>query len=202
MFYQAVMGALYRIALIAKKDRGTGCGSGERGFSDASMEEASAVAGFHLDGVVERHAVVDLEDVAFAAEASEEAADGFTGEAGHAAEVFVGQLHEERDGEVGVGGGAVELVYAGQVEEGASELAGCGGVKSEATDGEDGAVVLACEGQGGDAADLGVGFHEADEVGAGDGFDGGGGEGFCADAVDTTLIQSGEAEDIAGAGDA
>ena len=121
-----------------------------------------------MDGVVECHAVVDLVDVAFAAEAREEAADGFAGEACHAAEIFVGKQHEEGDGEIGTGGGAVEFVYASEVEEGAGELAGCGAVKREATGGEDGAVVLACEGQGRGAADVGVGFHEADEVGARD----------------------------------
>jgi hypothetical protein len=47
-----------------------------------------------------------------------------------------------------------------------------------------------------------VGFHEADEVGAGDGFDGAGGEGFGGDAIDGVLVQSSEAENIAGAGHA
>ncbi len=151
--------------------------------------------------MVERHAVVDLADVTFAAEASEEAADGFAGEAGHAAEIFVGKLHEKGDREIGMGWCTVELVNACKIEQGAGELAGCGAVKSEATGGEDGAVVLACEGQSGDSADIRVGFHEADEVGAGNGFDGAGGEGFGGDAVEGVLVQSGEAEDIAGAGD-
>jgi hypothetical protein len=92
--------------------------------------------------MVEGHAVVDLEDVAFATEAGEEAADGFAGEAGHAAEVFMGQLHEEGDGEIGMNGGAVEFVHAGEVEKGAGELTGGGGVEGEATGGKDGAVVL------------------------------------------------------------
>jgi hypothetical protein len=202
MFYQGTGGALYRIALTAKKDTGALLGSGERDSSDAAMEDASAVAGFHLDGAVERHLVVDLKDVAIVAEASEEAADGLAGEAGHAAEIFVGKFHEEGDGEIGMGWGAVELVHTGEVEEGAGELAGGGGVKSEATRSEDGAVVLACEGQSGDAADIGVGFHEPDEFAAGNGFDGAGGEGFRGDAIEAVLVQSGEAEDIAGAGDA
>ena len=34
--------------------------------------------------------------------------------------------------------------------------------------------VFACDGQSGDETDVGVGFHEADEVGAGNGFDGAG----------------------------
>ena len=124
MLYQEMVAALYRIALTVKL----------------------AVAGFHLEGMVESHAVVDLEDVAFVAEASEEAADGFAGEASHAAEIFVGELHEEGDGEIGMGEGAVGLVRTGEVEEGAGELAGGGAVKSEATGGEDGVLVLACEG--------------------------------------------------------
>ena len=49
------------------------------------MEDASAVVGFHLDGVINRRAVVDLKDVAFGAETSEEPADGFEGEVDHAA---------------------------------------------------------------------------------------------------------------------
>jgi len=47
-----------------------------------------------------------------------------------------------------------------------------------------------------------VGSHEANEVGAGNGFDGAGGEGFCRDAVGGALMQGGEAKDVAGAGDA
>ena len=152
--------------------------------------------------MVEGHAVVDLEDMAFAAEAGEEAADGFAGEAGHAAEVFVGKRHEEGDGEIGVGGGAVGLVDAGEVEEGAGELAGGGGVKREAAGGEDGAVVIVGEGEGGGAANVGVGFHEANEIAAGNGFNGAGGQGFGGDAIECVLLQGGEAEDVAGAGDA
>ena len=64
------------------------------------MEDASAVVGFHLDGVINRRAVVDLKDVAFAAETSEEPADGFEGEVDHAAEIFVGNCHKEGDGEI------------------------------------------------------------------------------------------------------
>lgn len=153
-----------------------------------------------MDGVGKGHAVVDLKDVAFAAEASEEPADGFAGEAGHAAEVFVGKLHEEGDGEVGVG--AVEVVHARQVEEGAGELAGGGGLKSEAAGSEDGVGIFPSESQCGDAGDLGVDFHEADEFVAGDGFNGAGGKGFGGQAIDGVLMQSCEAENIAGAGDA
>jgi hypothetical protein len=47
-----------------------------------------------------------------------------------------------------------------------------------------------------------VGLHEADEVNAGDGLDGAGGEGFGGDAVEGVLVQRGEAEDVPGAGDA
>jgi hypothetical protein len=74
-------------------------------------------------------------------------------------------------------------------------------MESEATRGEEGALILACDGQSGDEADVGVGFHDADVVGAGDGFDGAGGEGLGGDAVGGLLMQSGEAEDVAGAGD-
>jgi hypothetical protein len=157
-----------------------------------------AVAGFQAVGVVEGHSVVGLIDEAFATEAGEEAADGFAGEARHAAELFLAELHKKGDGEV-VGGGAVaEVVHMCPVEEGTGELAGGGGVEGEATCGEEGAVVLACDGQGGNAADVGVGFHDADKVGAGDGFDGAGGNGFGADAVDAVLLQSGDAEDVSG----
>lgn len=47
-----------------------------------------------------------------------------------------------------------------------------------------------------------MGFHEADEVGAGDGLDDGGKEGFGGDAIERVLLQSREAEDVARAGDA
>ena len=56
---------------------------------------ASAVAGLHLDGMVESYSVVDLVELAFAAKAGEEAADGFAGEACHAAKLFVREPHEE-----------------------------------------------------------------------------------------------------------
>jgi hypothetical protein len=75
-------------------------------------------------------------------------------------------------------------------------------MEGEATRGEESALILACDGQGGDAADVGVGSHDADEVGARNGFDGAGGEGLGSDAVNGLLLQSGEAEDVAGAGDA
>jgi hypothetical protein len=47
-----------------------------------------------------------------------------------------------------------------------------------------------------------VGFHEVDEVGAGDGLDGAWGEGFGGDVVENALVQSGGAKDVPGAGDA
>ena len=150
----------------------------------------------------EGHAIVGLVDEAFAAEAGEEAADGFAGEAGHAAELFLVELHVEGDGEAGMGGAVVEVIHAGPVEEGAGELAGGGGVESEAACGEDGAVVLARHGESDGAADVGVGVHEADELGARDGFDDGGDKGFGGDAIEGVFAQGGEAEDIAGAGDA
>ena len=77
--------------------------------------------------MVEGHALIGLVDLAFAPEASEGAAYGFAGEASHAAQLFVGELHGERDGETGVGGAIVEFIHAGPVEEGACEFAGGGG---------------------------------------------------------------------------
>ncbi len=67
---------------------------------------------------------------------------------------------------------------AGPVKKGAGEFAGGGGVESEAARGEQGALILACDGLSGDEADVGVGFHDADKVGSGDGFDRAGGEGL------------------------
>ncbi len=75
-------------------------------------------------------------------------------------------------------------------------------MESEATRGEEGALILARDGQSGDEVDLGVGFHGADEIGAGDGFDGARAERLGSDAVGGLLVQSGQAEDVAGAGDA
>lgn len=94
------------------------------------------------------------------------------------------------------------VVHTRPVEEGAGELTGGGGVEGEAARGEDSAVIFARDGEGGGTADVGVGFHDAKIVSAGDGFNGAGGDGFGADAMEGALIQSGEAEDVAGAGDA
>ncbi len=94
------------------------------------------------------------------------------------------------------------MIGAGEVEEGTCEFASGGGVEGEAASGEDGAVVLARDGEGGDAANFGVAFHDANEVGAGDRFDGAEGEGFGGDVMQGALLQSGKAEDIAGAGEA
>ena len=161
-----------------------------------------AVSSFEAAGVVEGHAVVALIDQALAAEAGEQAADGFAGEACHAAKLFLIKLHVEGDGDVGWGGVVGAVVCAGPVEKGAGEFAGGGGVEGEATRGEEGALIFACDRQSGDEADVGVGFHDADEVGARDGFDGAGGEGLGSDAVSGLLVQGGEAKDVAGAGDA
>ena len=161
-----------------------------------------AVAGLKATGVVESHAVVALIDEALAAEAGKEAADGFSGEACHAAELFLIKLHVEGDGEVGWGRAVAAVVGAGPIKKGAGEFTGGGGVESEATRGEEGALVLACDGQSGDEADVGVGFHNADVVGAGDGFDGAGRQGFGSNAMNGLLMQGGEAEDVARAGNA
>jgi len=160
------------------------------------------VSGFEAAGVVEGHAVVVLIDEALAAEAGEEAADGFAGEACHAAELFLVKLHVEGNGNVGWVRAVTAVVCAGPVEKGAGEFSGGGGVESEATRGEEGALILARNGQSGDEVDLGVGFHGADEIGAGDGFDGARAERLGSDAVGGLLVQSGQAEDVAGAGDA
>jgi hypothetical protein len=180
---------------------------GRQGGSDGSGTTARrgnglAIEGVELVGLVECHTVVVLGDEALAAEAGEEAADGFAGEAGHIAQLLMGELHEEGDGEVDGNRRAVQLVRARQIEEGAGEPAGGGAVECQATGGEDGAVVLAGHGESGGAADVDVGFHEADEVGAWDGLDDAGDEGFGGDAIERAGVQSGEAEDIAGAGDA
>jgi hypothetical protein len=45
--------------------------------------------------MVESYAVVQLVELAFAAKAGEKAADGFAGEACHAAKLFVREPHEE-----------------------------------------------------------------------------------------------------------
>ena len=80
-----------------------------------------AVARFQTVGVVEGHAVVGLIDEALAAEAGQEAADGFAGEAGHATELFLIEFHVEGDRKAGAGETVVEVVHACPVEEGAGE---------------------------------------------------------------------------------
>jgi hypothetical protein len=75
-------------------------------------------------------------------------------------------------------------------------------MEGETTGGEDGAVVFASDGEGGGAADVGVSFHDAEIDEAGDGFNDGGGEGFCTDTVKGAFVQGGEAEDVPGAGNA
>jgi len=145
---------------------------------------------------------VGLVDEAFATEAGEEAAYGLSRKAGHAAELLMSELHQEGDGEIAMGGAVVEVAHACPVKEGAGEFTCGGGAESEAARGEQGAVVLASEGQSGGTANVGVGFHEADEVGAGDGFDSAGTKGFGGEAVEGVFAQSGEAEDVPGAGDA
>jgi len=90
----------------------------------------------------------------------------------------------------------------GSLEGSAGEFADGGGGECEAAGREQSAVVLASKRQSGGATNVGVSFHEADEVGAWDGLDGAGAEGFCSDVVESVRAQSGEAEDVAGAGDA
>jgi hypothetical protein len=150
----------------------------------------------------EGHAVVDLVDVALAAEASKEAADSFAGEASHAAEIFVGELHEEGEREVSEGDIAIGLLGASEVEEGAGELASGRGMEGEAAGGKDGAVVFARQGLDNVVADVGVLGDEAEEVGPGNGLDDAGGKGFGRTAVKSVLQERGEAEEVAGRGDA
>ena len=125
------------------------------------------VTRFEPAGVAEGNAVGALFEEAFAAEAGEETADGLPGEADHAAEVFLVEVHGEGDREVAGGSVVGDVVHAGTVEQGAGELTGGGGVESEAAGGEEGAVVVACNGECGDAAYVGVGFHDAGEASGG-----------------------------------
>lgn len=161
-----------------------------------------AVEGFEAVGVDEGHTRAGRGEEAFAAELADETADGFAGEAGHVAELFVGDMGGEADGEAVEGAVVAEMVGGGPVEECGGELAGGGGGEGDAAGGEDGAFEVASQGLGGDLADVGVGVHEADEVFAGDGLDGAGAEGLNGDAVDGGGKQCVEAEDVAGVGDA
>lgn len=146
--------------------------------------------------------IIGLVDEAFASKAGEQAADSLAGEACHATKIFLVELHRKGNGDMRMGGTGSGVVVVRPVEQGTGEFASGGGVESEATRGEDSAVVLARDGKSGDAADVGVGLHEADVVGAGNGFDGAGGEGFGANAVNGVFLKSGEAEDVTGTGDA
>jgi hypothetical protein len=170
MVYQGEGWALYCIALKAQKG-----GLPEKGILvrnlETNLRAASAVAGLHLDGMMEGHSVVDLVELAFASKAGEEAADGFAGEAGHATKLFVRELHEEGERKIGVEGAVAGFVRASEVEEGAGKFASGGGMESEAASGKDGAVVLASEGLGNELTDNGGVGHEANKVRAGDGFD-------------------------------
>jgi hypothetical protein len=152
--------------------------------------------------MVESHAVVKLVELAFAAKASEKAADGFAGEACHAAKLFVRELHEEGEGEIGVEGAVAGLVRAGEVEEGAGEFASRGGMESEAASGKDGSVVFAGEGLGNELTDTGGVGHEANKVGARDGSDDTGFEGFGRYAIAGSLKQRRKPKEVAGAGNA
>jgi len=143
-----------------------------------------------------------LVEETFAAEFCEEAGDGFAGDAGHAAELFVGEGHGEGDGKIVVLGAVVEVIHAGPVEEGAGEFAGSGVGESEASGAEDGGVVVAGHGGGGGVAGVDEVVHEADEIVAGNGFDGAGIEGDGSDSIEGSGKECGEAEDVAGAGDA
>ena len=114
-----------------------------RGEEDWGRGKWLAVAGLKATGVVESHAVVALIDEALAAEAGKEAADGFSGEACHAAELFLVELHVKGDGDVGWGWAVGAVVCAGPVKKRAGEFSGGGGVQGEATRREEGALVLA-----------------------------------------------------------
>ncbi len=157
-----------------------------------------AVEGFEFLGLGEGEALPVLGDQALLAEGSEEAGDGFTGEAGHAAELFMGEGHGKGEGRGGDGG----FAHAGPVEERGGELASGGGGERETAGAEQGGVVLAGHGAGGVGGDIGGGLHEAEKVGAGDGLDGGGLEGLRGDAIAGAVQNGGEAEDVAGTGDA
>jgi len=124
-----------------------------------------------------------LIDEAFATELGEEAGDGFARDAGHAAEFFVGEGHGEGYGEVGMDGRNVEVVHACPIEECAGQPAGGGGGMAEAAGAEKCCVVVAGDGDGGDGAEFGGVVHEAEEVGSGDGEEGGGTERDCGETV-------------------
>ncbi len=87
-------------------------------------------------------AVVEV-DQAFAAELSDQTADGLAGEAGHAAEFFVGHVGWKAHGEMIAGAGLTRLVRLGPIQQGAGQLArgGCGQGKSAG--GQDGATEVA-----------------------------------------------------------
>jgi hypothetical protein len=195
MVYQAMGFALYRIALRGLNVR-------QSKHERRRVGRWSAVAGCHLDGMVEGHAVEGLVKLAFATEAGEEAADGFAGEASHAAELFMGELHEEGEGEISVEGAVAGLVWASEVKESAGQFAGGRGVEGEPACGEDGPVVFAGEGLGDALADVGIAGHEVKEVSAWDGLDDAGFEGFGGNAIGCSLEEGGKSEEVARAGDA
>ncbi len=143
-----------------------------------------------------------LLDEALAAEFEEDAGDGLAGDADPVAEFLVGEGHGEGDGLIEGCGGVVVMIGLGPVEERAGELGGGGVGEGEAGGATRGAVIVAGHGLSDVAGDVGVGVHEANEVGAGDVLDGGGDQSFRSDEMARAAEQRGEAEDFAGTSDA
>jgi hypothetical protein len=159
-----------------------------------------AIKRFELVGVMEDHLLIDLFDEAFATELSEQAGNGFAGDAGHAAEFFVGEGHGEGDREIHVAGEILEFVGAGPVQESVGEFAGGIAGEGESPSAKEGRVVFAGESDGSATANFVEGLHEANEVGAGNGFEGAGAESDGGHAMGRALKQSSEADDLAGYG--
>jgi hypothetical protein len=101
-----------------------------------------------------------------------------------------------------VEGAVAGFVRASEVEEGAGKFASGGGMESEAASGKDGSVVFAGEDLSNELTDTGGVGHEANKVGAGDGSDDTGFEGFGGYAVAGSLKQRRKAKEVAGAGNA
>jgi hypothetical protein len=152
--------------------------------------------------MMQYHLLVNLVDETFATEFAEEAGYGLAGDAGHAAEFFVGKGHGEGDRQIGVRGAIVKVVHAGPIEEGACEFAGGGVGEGKAPSAEDGGVIVAGHRRGGASTDVDEGVHEANEIGARDGFDGAGAQGDGGDSIVGVLEERGETENFTWTGDA
>ncbi len=102
-----------------------------------------AVQALEAIRVNERDVTVVEVDQAFAAELSDQAADGLAGEAGHTAEFLVSYMGWKAHGEMISGAGVTRLVRLGPVQQGAGQLAGCGCRQGKAAGRQDGATEIA-----------------------------------------------------------